>query len=63
MLFNSLIIKLYDLPFDWSFNTMAVRQKSLNISKPIGPDRQQLLRWTGAHFPMTWQSGLKQALS
>ncbi len=62
MVLNDMLIKLYNLNFDWSF-IQEQASNGVTISKPIGPDRQRLLDWVEAHFPKTWQGELERALS
>ncbi len=61
MAFNDMLIKLYNLEFDWS-TIQAQAAKGVEIGKPIGPDRRRLLEWIAAHFPASWQGELERAL-
>ncbi len=62
MTLNDMLIKLYNLPFDWSFIQEQAGRET-EISKPIGPDRQRLVSWIGRHFPIAWKGELERALS
>jgi len=62
MTHNDMLVKLYNLKFDWNF-MQEQAGKGIDIGKPIGPDRQRLVSWIKMHFPKGWQGELEHALS
>ncbi|MCU7907178.1 MAG: GNAT family N-acetyltransferase [Candidatus Thiodiazotropha sp. (ex Epidulcina cf. delphinae)] len=59
---NDMLIKLYELDFDWGSIHEQIGN-DVTIRKPIGPDRPQLLSWAEMHFPALWVGELQHALA
>jgi len=59
---NDMLIKLYALIDAWEF-LETQRGRGVEIRKPIGPDRHELIDWVRSFFPASWASELEQSLS
>jgi len=57
-----MLVKLYNLPMDWSF-IQEQKEKGITIRKPIGPERHYLVNWVKNHFQDLWSSEVDMAMS
>ena len=57
-----MLVKLYNLPLDWSF-IQEQQARGITIRKPIGPERHYLVSWVKTHFQGLWSSEADMAMS
>ncbi|NMB47040.1 MAG: GNAT family N-acetyltransferase [Firmicutes bacterium] len=57
-----MLVKLYDLPDDWSW-LAAQAEQGITIRKPIGPEKHLVLAWIREHFNEGWASEAEIAIS
>jgi hypothetical protein len=48
-----MLIKLYDLIDDWSFVAQQ-KERGITIRKPIGPEKNLVVKWVSEHFSPGW---------
>ncbi|MCU7878765.1 MAG: GNAT family N-acetyltransferase [Candidatus Thiodiazotropha sp. (ex Lucinoma borealis)] len=59
---NDMLIKLYDLEFNYAFIDQQAK-KGVVIRKPIGPDQLLILSWAEQQFPAMWIGEIQRALN
>jgi len=57
-----MLVKLYDLPDDWSF-LREQAAKGIVIRKPIGPEKHLIEEWVREQFSEAWSSEIDMALA
>ncbi len=62
MAYHDMLVKLYDLKNDQCYMS-ALTEQGIEIRKPIGSEKHDLLRWVGDNFSPGWSSELDTALS
>jgi GNAT superfamily N-acetyltransferase len=58
---EDMLVKLYDLPDDWSFLAGQAEQ-GITIRKPIGPEKHLVLQWIKNNFNECWASEAEVAM-
>ena len=59
---TDMLVKLYDLPLDFSFVAQQASQ-GVAIRKPIGAEKGLILDWAGEHWQDAWRSEVDVAMS
>ena len=59
---TDMLVKLYEVQYDWSFLPEQMAQ-GITIRKPIGPEKRLVIDWVSAHFGDAWASETDVALS
>lgn len=62
MPYHDMLVKLYDLDYDQQ-DISDLKGQGIEIRKPIGPEKYDLLLWVEANFSHSWASELDTALS
>jgi len=59
---HDMLVKLYDLPDDWSF-IGPLGEQEITVRKPIGPEHALLVHWVKEKFNGAWASETHNALA
>jgi hypothetical protein len=59
---NDMLVKLYDIPDDWSF-IGKMEEQEITVRKPIGPEHQLIVRWVKEKFNPAWSSETQNSLA
>lgn len=62
MPYHDMLVKLYDLNND-PHSIPDLRAQEIEIRKPIGPEKHELLKWVEKNFSSGWASEFDTALS
>ena len=62
MPYHDMLVKLYGLK-DEPHNIFNTSSTAIEIRKPIGPEKHEVLKWVGDNFSSAWASELDIALS
>jgi predicted N-acetyltransferase YhbS len=59
---HDMLVKLYDIPDDWSF-IKKMEEQEITVRKPIGPEHHVIVRWVKEKFNPAWSSEMQNALA
>jgi predicted N-acetyltransferase YhbS len=59
---HDMLVKLYDIPDDWSF-IAKMQELEITVRKPIGPEIILTVQWVREKFHAAWASETQNALA